>query len=209
MTLIASMLSLSRRDIKELRITDPYSLHRVVYSLFDDVRTKDEKQSSKASGFLFADKGGNSLERHVLLLSDRSPSDRVDGKYGKVESKVIPDDFLSHSKYRFLVIVNPTRRDSKSRKLIPIKGREEVAKWFIDRAQNSWGFDVSAEHLQIEKIEVMNFKAKNDRLITLSQATVSGSLSVLDKDKFELSFKTGIGRSRAFGCGLLQLVPTN
>ena len=43
MSMIASVLHLDRRDIKALRITDPYSLHRVVYSLYDDVRSAEEK----------------------------------------------------------------------------------------------------------------------------------------------------------------------
>jgi CRISPR system Cascade subunit CasE len=32
--MIASVLRLSRSDCKALRVTDPYSIHRVVYSLF-------------------------------------------------------------------------------------------------------------------------------------------------------------------------------
>ncbi|TVS17243.1 MAG: type I-E CRISPR-associated protein Cas6/Cse3/CasE, partial [Gammaproteobacteria bacterium] len=37
MNVIASILQLDRRAVKALRITDAYSLHRVVYSLYPDV----------------------------------------------------------------------------------------------------------------------------------------------------------------------------
>ena len=47
MSLIASVLILSRRDIKALRITDPYSLHRVVYSLFEDIRSPSKNRLAK------------------------------------------------------------------------------------------------------------------------------------------------------------------
>ena len=43
--MIASALHLSRSDVKALKITDAYSLHRVVYDLFDDIRTETEKKS--------------------------------------------------------------------------------------------------------------------------------------------------------------------
>ena len=47
MSLIASVLKLDRAAVKALRITDPYSLHRVVYGLYPDVRDA----SGKAVGY--------------------------------------------------------------------------------------------------------------------------------------------------------------
>ena len=42
MTQYTSVLRLDRAAVKALKVTDLYSLHRVVYSLFDDVRTEAE-----------------------------------------------------------------------------------------------------------------------------------------------------------------------
>lgn len=39
--MFASRYRLSPHDAKALRVTDTYSLHRVVYGLFDDVREGD------------------------------------------------------------------------------------------------------------------------------------------------------------------------
>ena len=207
MNLTASVLHLDRAAIKALSITDPYSVPRVVYSLYEDVRSEVEKASSQASGILYADQGGDFHGRKILLLADRSPADHVDGRYGNVESRAIPEDFLDHDKYRFKVIINPTHRDNASRKLVPVKGRDAVAKWFLERATQSWGFSASGEHLQIDRLEVLQFKDKNQRPVTLAQAHVQGLLTVTDRDQFHTSFSTGIGRGRAFGCGLLQIVP--
>ena len=41
--MIAGVLELSWRDIRELRVTDPYSVHRVIYSLFPDERTPEKR----------------------------------------------------------------------------------------------------------------------------------------------------------------------
>lgn len=205
--LTASILQLDRAAVKALRITDAYSLHRVVYSLFEDVRSDAQKNASEASGILYAEHGGDFHQRTILLLSDRPPASSINGQYGTVRSRPIPEDFLSHDHYRFKVIVNPTRRDNASRKLMPLKGREAVTQWFRERATQSWGFEVSSKHLQIDRIQVLQFKDKAQRHITLAQAHVHGLLTVTNRDQFQRSFGCGIGRGRAFGCGLLQLVP--
>lgn len=204
MTLYASVLRLDRRAVRALRITDLYSLHRVVYSLFDDVRTDAQKQASQPSGIQWVDKGGNQHHRQLLLLSDRLPRN---GDHGVIESKPLPEHFLSHRHYRFTVTLAPSWRDSRSRQRHPVRGREEIARWFIGRAPVNWGFNVDPVRLQINAIRVHQFKDKLQRLITLQQATLSGYLTVTDSEHFQHSFSAGLGRARAFGCGLLQAVP--
>jgi CRISPR system Cascade subunit CasE len=207
MSLIASVLYLDRAALKALRVTDPYSLHRVVYGLYPDVRDAGAKMASTASGILWADQGGDIRGRKILLLADRAPSEQAEGGHGQVQSRAIGEGFLSHERYRFKVIVNPTRRESSSGKLVPVKGREAVAGWFTERAQASWGFAVAPEPLQVERIEVLQFQDKAQRPVTLAQAHVSGQLHVTDRAQFQKSFAQGIGRGRSFGCGLLQIVP--
>jgi len=207
MSIIASVLHLDRQAAKALRITDLYSLHRVVYSLYEDIRSDAEKQVSKSSGILFADQGGDFAGRRILLLADRAPAPCIDGKYGKVLSKPIPQDFLAHQHYRFNVIINPTRRDSVSRKLLPVKGREAIAQWFCEKAPSSWGFEVAPTQLQVARVQVQQFNDKKLHPITVAQAHLQGQLRVTDPALLQKSFTQGIGRARTFGCGLLQLVP--
>ncbi len=206
MSLIASVLHLDRQAVTALRLTDPYSLHRIVYSLYDDVRNDDAKIAGQTSGILYADQGGDFHVRKILLLADRSPAACIDGKYGEVFSKAIPENFLAHTQYRFQIIINPTKRENSTGKLLPIKGREEIGAWFCQKAA-SWGFQVLHKHLQVEKIEVLRFPSKRQHTITLAQAHLQGQLQVTDPQQFQHSFRHGIGRGRAFGCGLLQIVP--
>lgn len=205
--LIASVLHLSRRDCQVLRLTDPYSLHRVVYSLFPDIRSEQDKQASTSSGIQFADMGGDAHGRKVLMLSNRPPAANVDGQHGEVHSRPLPDGFLDHRHYRFRLIINPTRRDHASKKLVAVRGREAIADWFLARAEGSWGFSVDPQSLQVERVDVLRFKEKAQRDVTLAQAHLSGVLRVADVATFQNSFACGIGRGRAFGCGLLQIVP--
>ncbi|HGY1050669.1 type I-E CRISPR-associated protein Cas6/Cse3/CasE [Aeromonas media] len=204
MTLYASVLRLDRAAVKALRITDLYSLHRVVYDLFEDVRTAAQKQASEPSGIQWADKGGEQHYRQILLLSDRQPKA---GEHGEVESRPLPEGFLAHQHYRFTVTLSPTRRDNQSRQLKPVRGREAIAAWFTERAPANWGFSVDPLRLQVDDIRMQQFKGKAEHSVTLQQATLSGYLTVTDPERFQLSVASGLGRSRAFGCGLLQVVP--
>lgn len=207
MSMIASVLHLDRQAMKALRITDAYSVHRVVYSLYEDIRRSELKATSESSGILYADQGGDYKGRKILMLANRKPMAAVDGQHGEVLSKPISDNFLEHKQYRFKVIVNPTRRDSSSRKLLPVRGREAVGQWFAERANTSWGFTADNEHLQVGKIEVQQFKDKQQRQVTIAQTHIQGILSITDQIQFKHSFTQGIGRARAYGCGLLQIVP--
>lgn len=205
--LYASVLHLDRKAVQALKITDAYSLHRVVYSLFEDVRSEQEKDSHISSGILYADQGGDSFGRKILLLSNRKPHESVAGEYGQVQTKAIAPEFLGYKQYRFKVQVNPVRKDSQSGKRVAVKGRDEIADWFLQRTENNWGFSVVASSLQIDTVEVLQFKGKNDQPITVGKAHLQGSLTVTDQNQFQQSFKLGIGKGRAFGCGLLQVVP--
>ncbi len=201
--MIASVLHLSRRDCKALRITDAYSIHRVVYSLFDDIRSEAEKRTGRPSGILYADKGGDFHGRRILLLSNRKPTPPG---HGELVSKPIPAGFLAHDSYGFEVTVNPTRRDSASRKLVPVKERQAVAEWFVERAARSWGFRVDPGRLEVLRLGVQRIDKDSHRL-THGSATLKGVLSVTERERFVRSFQQGIGRGRAFGFGLLQIVP--
>lgn len=207
MSMIASVLHLDRGAVQSLHVTDPYSLHRVVYSLYEDVRSENEKLRSNTSGILYADMGGGPGGRRVLLLANREPAKTVNGRPVSIESKTVSEGFLEHEEYRFKVTVNPTRRNNKTRKLEPVKGRQPIAHWFCGRAQRSWGFQVAQDHLLVDKVEVLQFTGKNGNNLTIAQAQLQGRLRVLDQEKFKNSFQLGIGRARAFGCGLLQIQP--
>jgi CRISPR system Cascade subunit CasE len=201
-----SYLEVGRRDLNRLSIKDPYSVHRLIYGLFDDVRTEEEKQKSIPSNFCYADLGGNTLRRQFLVLSDRLPKQQ-EWHDSSISVKKVEDWYLNAEAYRFNVIINPTTRDSTSQTLKPVKGREAIANWFLQRAEKNWGIRPAPESLMVDKVEVLTFTAKNNRKVTLAQAHLSGCFEVTDRTLFIKAFRSGIGRGRAFGCGLLQIVP--
>ncbi len=200
----ASVLRLTREDVRVLKIKDAYALHKVIYGLFDDIRSEAEKQASVPSGILFVDKGGDFNTKQILMLSNRKPHQTP--QFGTVETKPICSQFLSHQHYGFTVTINPGKRDKHTGKIKSVKGREAIADWFIRRAVASWGFSILAEHLLVEEVSVQTFE-KEGVTVTHGSARIKGKLTVIDRDRFIQSFIHGIGRGRAFGFGLLQIVP--
>ena len=89
----------------------------------------------------------------------------------------------------------------------PVRGDENIIQWFADRAPR-WGFSVDPGAVEVTSKKVVTFRKDNSK-VTLSQADLRGTLEVTDKDIFSESFANGIGRGRAFGCGLLQIIPVS
>lgn len=191
--MIASVLKLSRADCKALKITDAYSIHRVVYELFP----------GESRDFLFADKGGDFNLRQILILSLRNPETP---EFGILESKPIPDSFLEYKHYGFEVKLNPTKRDKQTGKTAAIRGFENLRQWFLGKAP-SLGFEVQANSLDVRNSGVQTYDLGNGKVVTHNSATFIGKLDVTDRIKFQNSFRKGIGRAKGFGFGLFQIIP--
>jgi len=189
---------LSLRDCQALRLKDTYSLHRAVYNLFPDVRGG----KMESSGILFVNKGSREGRRHILILSCR---EALTPEYGQLQTHTLEESFLEFPCYRFEIVLNPVRKNAVSGKREPVRGREAVAAWFMDKAP-SWGFQPDAVSLQVVDITVDSFP-KGEKPVTLSKARITGALAVTDRNRFLHSFKHGIGHGKAFGCGLLQIAP--
>jgi CRISPR system Cascade subunit CasE len=198
--MIVTKLCLNQHSIKKLRISDSYSIHRVVYSLFDRLNSESDR-------LLYSDLGGDFFNHVVLIMSNKEPNvqNLPDGVI--VNTRSIPDDLFSFGHYRFKTKLNVSRRDSKTKKIVPIKSRDEISSWFLKKSPDSWGFLPLKSNLEIEKVEGISFHGKNNNLVTINQVTFSGILKVEDLEKFRKSFFSGLGRGKAFGCGLLEIYP--
>jgi len=194
-----SQYQLTISESRFLKLYDSYSVHKAVVTLFEDIRNGDRK---KSSGVLYADKGVRRGRRTILILSDRKPKEPSSGG---IAVRNLSDLYLGYSAYSFELIINAVKRDSKTGKIIPIKGRQSIADWFLKKCP-SWGFFVPDSSFVVAGIEVDQFKKSNCH-VTLQKVKMTGLLEVEDHDIFVNSVYNGIGRGKAFGCGLLQIVP--
>lgn len=175
------------------RISDPYSIHRTVYSLFPE---KSEKR------FLYADRGAVAGKRELLILSAEIPElpDDIPGS-----TKIISERFFACSRFRFEIILNPVKSLPRSGKREPVIGQLPLLTYFTDRMKK-WGFESDLTTLEVFTLPSVNFTKKGHEC-RMHRVKYRGVLQVTDRDLFRSVFENGIGHGKAFGFGLLQLFP--
>ena len=81
--------------------------------------------------------------------------------------------------------------------------------WLLDRCRRN-GFEIpdgpdGAELLRIVERGVMRFGRSGGHRVTIGYATFEGVLQVTDTESLRRALVSGIGRAKAYGCGLLTL----
>ena len=117
----------------------------------------------------------------------------------------ISEKFFTAQKYRFEILLNPVKCDSKTQKRQAVTGQLPLLNYFAER-MNKWGFEADLNHLEVTSLPSMNFCC-NGKQYRFNRAKYRGILSVTDMELFRKTFISGIGHGKAFGFGLMQLVP--
>lgn len=192
-------LTIPKEFVLKNKVFDIYSLHKIVYSHFELTRSDDELKQSNASGIQWKVISDLPECKRILIFSDRPaiPNDGI-----QIQSKVVPENLLIHSAYTFDVVVNPTYKANGEKNYRACVTPEAVKDWMLRRAE-LWGVDINS--ISIETIST--HKIKKQSAMKLVQAHVKGSFTVTDRAKLKDAFNKGIGRSRTYGCGLLQILP--
>lgn len=133
-------------------------------------------------------------------------------------------------RYLFRLRANPVR-STKDRvavgergRVVNVGSRAMQERWLVDRAE-SLGFSIpsTGEDLRSETGELLARRnltltergtqrfskhANGSRIqVTLATAQFDGLLEVTDSDALRAALTTGVGRGKAYGCGLLTLAP--
>ena len=192
----AGKLYLSLDAQARLKVTDVYSLHRVLLDLVDGERSA---QPGMPSGLQWVDRGQTIYGRRVDFLTTLPVPAVCPAEDLSLEIKELPQDFLDHQSYRFQILVNPVRCVQEKR--VAVTGEENISAWFTQRAADR-GMQVFIS--SIDKVGRDVFRKKEHRVV-YNRARITGTLNVTDKELFQKACLTGIGKGRAFGFGFLQL----
>lgn len=185
---------LNARFCRERKIRDAYSVHKVVYSLFP--------MEKHAGRFLYAELGATENGRQLLVLSSIVP-DLPEGVKGTTAE--LSDNFFVFNSFHFKIIMNPVRKDSKTKKRVPIVGKLPLLQWFAEKAPQ-WGFATNLKTLDARILPSVVF-TKGGAEQRFHQVEFCGTLHVNDAQLFRKCAEQGIGSGKAFGLGMLQLVP--
>ena len=194
-----TQILLTPEVIYKERITDTYSLHRVVYDQFD----RDLENNTGSRAFPLWDVVYSQKQRKLIIMSASAPREATDFLKNYRSTIEFPENILKQNYYNFALTVNPTKK--KDERVIPIKDRESIREWFLKVSAKN-GFEVDSQYLEIEKIYADIF-VKSNHKVTINKARIKGSLKVTNQELFSKAVFNGIGREKSFGCGLLQIVP--
>jgi CRISPR system Cascade subunit CasE len=160
-----------------------------------------------------ADTLGHNL--YILIVSQIKPDfTAFVRQYGWPESeqtgesrdyKQLLDRIDTDSKWRFRLTANPVYA-SNGKRCAHI-AVDEQRKWLSDRAERN-GFSLQEYSFDVVSRDTVKFSKgdKDDRhKVTLSRATFEGDLTISDIDLFKSALTDGIGRAKAYGCGLLTV----
>jgi CRISPR system Cascade subunit CasE len=145
----------------------------------------------------------------LLLLSPQTPARPPEWPPDPEawQTREITPAFLAHRCYRFQLRANPTQRDNASRKRLPLRTDEGLRAWLARKAEAA-GFAVEADTLRVIQ-EGREWFAKSGHQGFHHAVEFEGVLTVTDPAEFAQAFTHGIGSAKAFGFGLLALVPVS
>lgn len=153
---------------------------------------------------------------YLLVVSEQKPDAECLEKYGvkgSAQSKKY-DGFLNRieegRKYQFRVTLNPVHAVSTHQgmrgKIYPEVTAEQQMNFLKERAEKNGFFLRKGEYRITErKYEVL--KKKNGRPIRISKVSYEGILTVKDTNLFQRILKEGLGREKAYGCGMMTIIP--
>lgn len=159
---------------------------------------------------------------YLLLLSETKPDFALLEKYGVKHSAMTKayDPFVASlmegMRANFRIKLNTVKAYS-DRENFPKRGRvvpvrlDELIPFFMDRAEKN-GFSVEPDEIGVMKRdeELWEHKGEGDgkrTKLNLVSATYEGILTITDLEKFKVALQYGIGKKKAYGFGLLTIIP--
>lgn len=207
-TLHLTQILVSYEDaVRLLRIRDTYDWHQRVWQAFggrdDQPRAFLIRVDRKEEAF------------RVIILSHSTPARPDWCPTDCFGTKVIPDSFFAHPRYRFSLLANPTKKlrvdnadgtRKKNGRRVPLMKREELVAWLQRKAQ-AGGFTLNLDALRTVPRGREFFHKDGTSHGTHTAVEYQGELTVTNPAQFRATVTAGIGSAKAFGFGLLVIAP--
>ncbi len=176
--------------------------------------------------------GGRTLWRidstphgEALLIASPNPPDmrhlreqagwQTDGGSTTRSYTPLLESLTEGQRWRFRLTANPVHAIRKGTwedtKPCAINGAKRQEEWLLKRS-TAMGFTFpdgpdESHQLAVTGQHAHQFTREN-RKVTIATATYEGILTITNPDLLRAAMTTGIGRAKAYGCGLLTLAPT-
>lgn len=207
--------SLNHRAMRDLKHVGCY--HGWIEDSFPEERIQPKEKSNRK---LWRIDQVND-KQYLLIVSENKPDLKKLEKYGVRGSASTKnyDAFLSSlqegMKAKFRVKLNAVKSHS-NREMHPKRGQllpvpfKDLPSFFMERA-NANGFTINPEQVRITTSKEPFRHYGEDKTshvhMTLAAATFDGVLTITDLEKFRNVLMGGLGKKRAYGFGLLTIIP--
>ena len=204
-----SRITLNMQDVETIRaMAKPTLLHGAIEQSFKGERKRRLWRIDQLGDACF-----------LLVLSEDQPNFTTlieqFNKGGSYEIKPYTN-FLEQTNvnqtWRFRLCANPVhsvkeQESNKRGKLFAHITKDYQKKWLLDRAAKN-GFSLQDSDFDIIRSEWVNFTKNKDgnKKISIYTVTFEGILTVTNVDCFCKALVDGIGRAKAYGCGLLTIM---
>lgn len=206
----------TKRENTISALSSPQRIHAAVESSFPP----DTKK--KGRNLWRIDQLGSTV--YLLVLSHMKPDflhiieqfgwPSSDQRWETKDYKPLLERIEVGQRWQFRLRANPVHsvksEDSEEAQKSNIRGKlyghvtvKQQEKWLSDRA-SKYGFRVKEDSFCVTQQEVRKFRRSNSQ-VTLNIATYEGILEVADTRLFKEALIQGIGRAKAYGCGLLTV----
>lgn len=207
--------SLNRRVMRDLKHVGCY--HGWIEDSFPEERTQ-AKEDCKSKLWRIDQVND---KQYLLIVSRTKPDLNKLEKYGVKGSASTKcyDDFLSSlqegMKAKFKVKLNAVKSLS-DRTTNPKRGKivlvtfKDLPSYFL-KCANANGFSINPEQIRITTSKELFQHYGEDKTshvhMTLAAATFEGILTITDVEKFKKALTCGIGKKKAYGFGMLTVIP--
>jgi CRISPR system Cascade subunit CasE len=211
----------ARQALVKLQGNSLYAAHQLLWQLFTQYQRRC---------FLFRESYISSSRPEFLLLSAEPPVD--ENSLFALQIKPYRPKLKSGDRLAFQLRVNPTltvkttqgvkqRHDVLMHAKYQLKNRQDIATsdirlameqaaqaWLADaRRLERWGIRLASTPDVLAYQQHRLRKAKKQQPVTFSSVDYQGLLTVQDPQRFIETIAAGVGKAKAFGCGLILIRP--
>lgn len=156
-------------------------------------------------------------KEYLLVLSESEPDRKVLSEYGvpgsikTLDYSMLLDRLTEGQECQFRVVLTPTVRlsqriDTTRAREVACVTEEQQLDYLHTRAEKN-GFSLDTNKVNIVKKGYVRYGKKGQREMDLIQVAYEGRLVISDLEKFKHTLTEGMGRKRAYGFGLMTVIP--
>lgn len=199
-------LDTRRRNTMVKLLASPQVVHAVVENCF----TRPAGVAKTRSLWRIDDLAG---KKYLLVLSEEKPDfSHMIGEYCREDAKgesrsydKLLQSVQEGSTYSFKLVANPVKE--MNNKKVGLYSVEEQVTWLVRKAEAN-GFKVDVNTLRVSPVAKVEFgRHQGEPKVVINKVMYEGILTVTDRDRFIGALTQGIGRAKAYGCGMLTIIP--